>query len=68
MIKKKPGLEIKRQRGGQKADGKKPMLVRFDAEMTARIEAAAKRLGLSRPGFVALSTAEKLERLDDQGR
>lgn len=54
---------------GQKTDtdqeqNKKPIMVRVDPDILARIDRAAKRLGLSRSAFIVSSAAEKLERME----
>lgn len=43
---------------------KQPIMVRIGAEMIQRIDAAAKRLGISRSAFIVSSTAERLERME----
>ena len=42
---------------------KTPIMIRVDPAMLIRIDRAAKRLGLSRSGFIVSSAAEKLEQI-----
>ena len=46
----------------QHAD-KKPILVRVDPELLERIDACAKRLGLSRSAFLVSSAAQRVENM-----
>lgn len=41
-----------------------PVMVRVDSEMLARIDRAAKRLGLKRAAFFVSAAAERMEKLD----
>jgi hypothetical protein len=43
---------------------KKPTLIRIDPDILARVDRAAKRLGISRSAFIVQSAAEKLERME----
>jgi len=43
---------------------KKPTMIRVDPELLARIDRAARRLGISRSAFIVSSAAEKLERME----
>jgi hypothetical protein len=43
---------------------KKPVMTRFHPAILARIDSAAKRLGLDRTSFVTLAAVEKLERME----
>lgn len=43
---------------------RKPTMIRIPPDLLTRIDAAAKRLGISRSAFIVQSSAEKLERLD----
>ncbi len=49
---------------GEHSQNKKPTMIRIDPELLKRIDKAAKRLGLSRSGFIVSSAAEKLERME----
>lgn len=44
---------------------KKPILVRVDPELLARLDHAAKRLGISRASFMVMSSVKELERLEE---
>jgi hypothetical protein len=50
--------------GDEAAGGKKPILVRIEPELLARIAKAAKRLGISRAAFIVSSAARELERME----
>jgi Ribbon-helix-helix protein, copG family len=54
--------------GADSADGadrnKKPTMIRVDPDLLARIDRAARRLGISRSAFIVSSAAEKLERME----
>jgi hypothetical protein len=43
---------------------RKPTMIRIPQDILTRIDAAAKRLGISRSAFIVMATAEKLERDD----
>jgi hypothetical protein len=43
---------------------RKPIMIRAQPAMIARIDAAAKRLGLTRTAFIISAAAEKLERME----
>lgn len=43
---------------------KQPIMVRIAPEMLARLDRAAKRLGISRSAFIVSSAAERLERME----
>lgn len=43
---------------------KEPIMVRVAPDLLSRIDAAAKRLGISRSAFIVSSTAERLERME----
>jgi hypothetical protein len=43
---------------------KEPTMIRIPSEIRARIDQAAKRLGISRSGFLVQSAVEKMERMD----
>ena len=47
----------------QGTPNKTPIMIRVDPAMLTRIDRAAKRLGLSRSGFIVSSAAEKLEQI-----
>jgi len=49
---------------GDQEQNRKPIMIRVQPEMLERIDRAAKRLGLTRTGFIISSTAEKLERME----
>jgi hypothetical protein len=51
-----------KQTGGDVA--RKPIMIRIQPDMLERIDKGAKRLGLTRTGFIISSTAEKLERME----
>ena len=42
---------------------KKPIMVRVDPELLERIDACAKRLGLSRSAFLVSSAAQRVENM-----
>ena len=42
---------------------KKPIMVRVDPELLERIDACAKRLGLSRSAFLVSSAAHRVEKM-----
>ena len=42
---------------------KKPIMIRVEPELLERIDACAKRLGLSRSGFLVSSAAERVEHM-----
>ena len=44
--------------------GRKPLTVRVPHAMLERIDHAARRLGLSRSGFMLAATAERMERME----
>lgn len=46
------------------AGRKQPIMLRVAADLILRIDAAARRLGISRSAFMVSSTAEKLERME----
>ena len=54
--------------GADSANGadrnKKPTMIRVAPELLARIDRAARRLGISRSAFIVSSAAEKLERME----
>jgi hypothetical protein len=54
--------------GAESADGanrnKRSTMIYVDPDLLARIDRAAKRLGISRSAFIVSSAAEKLERMD----
>jgi hypothetical protein len=58
------GAGTGKDRGDEAAGGKKPILVRIEPELLARITKAAKRLGISRAGFIVSSAARELERME----
>ena len=43
---------------------RKPTMIRIPPDLLTRIDAGAKRLGISRSAFIVLSSAEKLERIE----
>lgn len=43
---------------------RKPVMLRIPADMLHRIDRAAKRLGLTRSGFLVSSAAERLQRME----
>jgi Ribbon-helix-helix protein, copG family len=43
---------------------KKPTMIRVNPELLARIDKAARRLGISRSAFIVSSTAKELERME----
>ena len=47
-----------------RSQNKKPTMIRIDPELLKRIDKAAKRLGLSRSGFIVSSAAKELERME----
>ncbi len=46
----------------ESAPNRIPIMIRVDPDILARIDHAAKRLGISRSAFLVVSAAEKLER------
>ncbi len=58
-----PNTEIEASIPEVSCDTKKPVLVRIHPDMLARIDLAAKRLGLSRSAFIISSVAERVERM-----
>jgi Ribbon-helix-helix protein, copG family len=50
--------------GAREHANKKPIVIRIDPELLQRIDRGAKRLGLSRSGFIVSAAAEKLERME----
>jgi hypothetical protein len=43
---------------------RKPVMLRIPADLLPRIDRAAKRLGLTRSGFLVSSAAERLQRME----
>jgi hypothetical protein len=43
-----------------------PVMLRIPSDMLPRIDKAAKRLGLTRSGFLVSSTAERLNRMEEE--
>lgn len=52
------------QNTDERDQNKKPIMVRIDPDILARIDRAAKRLGISRSAFIVSSAAERLERME----
>lgn len=50
--------------GPEEDQNKKPIMIRIDPKMLDRIDRAAKRLGLSRSGFIVSSAAVRLESME----
>ena len=46
----------------ESAPNRIPIMIRVDPDILARIDHAARRLGISRSAFLVVSAAEKLER------
>ena len=43
---------------------KRPIMIRIDPEILARVDAAAKRLGISRSAFIVSSAAMRLDSME----
>jgi ribbon-helix-helix CopG family protein len=54
----------KRTNGPEARLRKKPIMIRIGPDMIRRIDAAARRLGISRSAFIVSSAAEHLERME----
>jgi uncharacterized protein (DUF1778 family) len=54
--------EEDRANGGSR----KPVILRVPVDLISRIDRAARRLGLTRSGFIVMSAAERLQRMEEQ--
>jgi hypothetical protein len=58
----------KKQRRQREGGNKVPVLARFDPDVLARIETAARALGVSRAVFVAMAAVEKVAAWERENR